>query len=197
MAVDVSTLTSIISTLGFSSTESFLALIIHSIAVISVIVVVSTIKPVLDIYPYTYPNARVRGRMGRLFNDKDFSEIIESNDIEEMKNYLRGVPEYAKYIDQYPLEKALVDTQLAETYDLIARISPDNTKEAFTFLLKKWDIKNIKSIIIAKKAGLSKEETLDLIVPFGALHDRLDSLIESENVSDVLLGLKEPNILKY
>ncbi len=188
MAVDVSTLTSIISTLGFS-TESFLALLAVVLSVISVIVVVSIIKPVLDIYPYTYPNARVRARMGRLFNEKQFSEIIESENIEEIKNYLRGVPEYAKYIDQYPLEKAL-DTQLAETYDLIARISPDKTKEAFTFLLKKWDIKNIKSIIIAKKAGLSKEETLDLIVPFGALHDRLDSLIESENVSDVLTGLE-------
>lgn len=188
MAVDVSTLTSIISTLGFS-TESFLALLAVVLSVISVIVVVSIIKPVLDIYPYTYPNARVRARMGRLFNEKQFSEIIESENIEEIKNYLRGVPEYAKYIDQYPLEKAL-DTQLAETYDLIARISPDKTKEAFTFLLKKWDIKNIKSIIIAKKAGLSREETLDFIVPFGALRDKLDTLIDGENINDVLSGLE-------
>ena len=57
-----------------------------------------------------------------------------------------------------PLEKAL-DTQLAETYDLIARITPDNSKEVFQFLLKKWDIRNIKSIVIAKEAGLSSEET--------------------------------------
>jgi V/A-type H+-transporting ATPase subunit C len=189
MAVDIGTLTSIISTLGFSSTEAFLALLFIVLAVVSVIVVVSTIKPVLDIYPYTYPNARVRGRMGRLFTEKQFSEIVESNNIEEVKNFLRGVPEYAKYIDKYPLEKAL-DTQLAETYDLIARISPDNIKEAFSFLLKKWDIKNIKSIIIAKKAGLSRDETLELIVPFGALRDKLDALIESKDINDVLNGLE-------
>jgi V/A-type H+-transporting ATPase subunit C len=127
--------------------------------------------------------------MGRLFKEKDFSEIIESDNIEEMKNYLRGIPDYAKYIDKYPLEKVL-DTQLAETYDLIARIAPDNSKEAFTFLLKKWDIKNIKSIIIAKKAGLSREETLEFIVPFGTLHDKLDTLIDGENINDVLSGLE-------
>ena len=195
MVVDINTLTSIISTLGFSSTESFLALLFIVLAVVSVIVVVTVIKPVLDIYPYTYPNARVRGRMGRLFKEKDFSEIIESDNIEEMKNYLRGIPDYAKYIDKYPLEKVL-DTQLAETYDLIARIAPDNSKEAFTFLLKKWDIKNIKSIIIAKKAGLSREETLEFIVPFGALHDKLDTLIDSENINDVLLPL-EASLEKY
>lgn len=189
MVVDINSLNSIISTLGFPSTEPFLGLLFIVLAVIAVIVVVSTIKPVLDMYPYTYPNARVRGQMGRLFTEKQYSEIIESNDIEEVKNYLRGSQDYAKYVDQYPLEKAL-DTQLAETYDLIARISPDNIKEAFAFLLKKWDIKNINSILIAKKSGLTREETLDLVVPFGSLSDKLDTLIESENVNDVLTGLE-------
>ncbi len=35
-----------------------------------------------------------------------------------------------------PLEKAL-DTQLAESYDLVARITPDNSKEVFKFSTKK------------------------------------------------------------
>ena len=132
MAGDINT---IVTAMGLSM-ESFITLMIIALAIIAIIAVISTIKPVLDMYPYTYPNARVRARKGRLFTEKQLSEIIESNSIDEVKNYLRGVPEYAKYIDQYPLEKAL-DTQLAETYDLIARISPDNSKEAFNFLLKK------------------------------------------------------------
>ena len=155
----------------------------------AVIVVISTIKPVLNMYPYTYPNARVRARTGRLFTEKEFSEIVEAENIEEVKNYLRGVPDYAKYIDLYPLEKAL-DTQLAESYDLVARITPDNSKEVFNFLLKKWDIRNIKSIIIAKQAGLNVDETLNLIVPFGALTDKIDSLIEAETITEVINGLE-------
>ena len=185
----VEDITSIFTALGFPSVEAFIAAMFIILAVIAVIVVISTIKPVLDMYPYTYPNARVRARNGRLFSEKEFSEIIESQNLEEVKNYLRGVPDYAKYVDMYPLEKAL-DTQLAETYDLIARITPENSKETFKFLLKKWDIKNIKSILIAKKAGLSSDETLELIVPFGELSDKLDSLIESDTVTEVLNGLE-------
>jgi V/A-type H+/Na+-transporting ATPase subunit C len=195
MVEDIST---IVSTLGFPSNEAFIALLFLVLAVVAVIVVVATIKPVLDMFPYTYPNARVRARNGRLFGEKEISEIVESQNVEEFKNYLRGTPDYAKYIDMYPLEKAL-DSQLAETYDLIARITPDNSKEIFRFLLKKWDIKNIKSIIIAKEAGLSQAETLDMIVPFGMLTDKLDSLIEADNVTEVvnaLEGTEYPKILE-
>ena len=190
--------TTIVSSLGFPSNEPFLGLLFVVLAVVAVVVVVSTLRPVLSMYPYTYPNARVRARKGRLFTDKQFSELIESQNIEEVKNYLRGFPDYAKYIDKYPIEKAL-DAQLAETYDLLARISPDNSKAAFKFLLKKWDIENIKSLIIAKKVGLNKDETLDLIVPFGELTDRLDTLIDSDDVGEIinsLEGTEYPQILE-
>ncbi len=186
MAEDI---TAIVTSMGFPSIEAFLAIMFGVLAVVAVIVVVSTIKPVLSMYPYTYPNARVRARKGRLFTEKQFSEIIESQNIEEVKNYLRGFPDYAKYIDKYPLEKAL-DVQLAETYDLLARITPDNSKDAFDFLLKKWDIENIKSIIIAKEVGLSREETLDLVIPFGELSDRLDTLIDADDITEIISALE-------
>lgn len=186
MVEDIST---IITSLGFPSVEAFIALLVVALAVIALIAVISTIRPVLSMYPYTYPNARVRARQGRLFTEKQYTEILESQNIEEVKNYLRGVPEYAKYIDEYPLEKAL-DTQLAETYDLIARIAPENSQEAFKFLLKKWDIRNIKSIIIAKEAGLNYDDTMDLLVPFGELSDRLSTLVDADNVDEVLNGLE-------
>lgn len=185
----VESIATIVTTLGFPSVEAFIGAMFLVLAIVAVIVVITTIKPVLNMFPYTYPNARVRARTGRLFTEKEFSEIVESEDIEEVKNYLRGIPDYAKYIDKYPLEKAL-DTQLAETYDLIARITPDNSKEVFKFLLKQWDIRNIKSIIIAKEAGLNNQDTLDLIVPFGELSDKLDNLIEADNVTEVLNGLE-------
>jgi len=193
MAEDI---TAIVTSLGFPSFEAFLALLFLVLAVIAVIVVVSTLRPVLSMYPYTYPNARVRARKGRLFTEKQLSEIIESENIEEVKNYLRGFPDYAKYIDQYPIEKAL-NVQLAETYDLLARISPDNSKDAFEFLLRKWDIENIKSIIIAKEAGLSAEETLELVVPFGELSNRLDTLIDAESVADIINALEGTDYPKY
>ena len=87
------------------------------------------------------------------------------------------------------MEKAL-DTQLAENYDLVARITPENSRAAFRFLLKKWDIKNIKSVIIAKEAGLTTEETIDLVIPFGELTDKLDTLIDADDINEVLNTLE-------
>lgn len=186
MVEDIST---VITSLGFPSVEAFIALLVISIAVVALIAVITTIRPVLSMYPYTYPNARVRARTGRLLKEKQYTEILESQNIEEVKNYLRGIPEYAKYIDEYPLEKAL-DTQLAETYDLMARIAPDNSKDAFQFLLKKWDIRNIKSLIIAKEAELNLDDTMNLVVPFGELSDRLNTLIDADNIDEIFNGLE-------
>lgn len=186
MVEDIST---VITSLGFPSMEAFIALLVVALAVIALIAVITTIRPVLSMYPYTYPNARVRARTGRLLKEKQYTEILESQNIEEIKNYLRGIPEYAKYIDEYPLEKAL-DTQLAETYDLMARIAPDNSKDAFQFLLKKWDIRNIKSLIIAKEAELNLDDTMNLVVPFGELSDRLNTLIDADNIDEIFNGLE-------
>ena len=182
-------LTSLITGLGFPNIEAFLALMFLVLAIFGVVIVISTLRPVLSMFPYTYPNARIRARIGRIFDEKQFQEIIEAGSIEEVKNYLRGYPDYAKYIDQYPLEKAL-DTQLAENYDLVARITPENSRAAFRFLLKKWDIKNIKSVIIAKEAGLTTEETIDLVIPFGELTDKLDTLIDADDINEVLNTLE-------
>lgn len=182
-------ITSIVTAMGFSSIENVLGLLFVVGAIIGVIAVISTIRPVLDNFPYAYPNARVRARMGRLFTEKQISEIIEADDIEEVKNYLRGLPEYAKYVDQYPLEKAL-DAQLAETYETLAKIAPGSIRPIFRVLLQKWDVTNIKSIIVAKEAGLSKEETVDLLVPFGELSASMDKLLDTKNVTDIINGLE-------
>jgi V/A-type H+-transporting ATPase subunit C len=182
-------ITSIVLSMGFPSIESFLGLIFIVGAIIGLIAVIATIRPVLDYFPYAYPNARVRARMGRLLTEKQLTEIIETDNLEELKNYLRGLPDYATYVDKFPIEKAL-DTQLAGTYDMLARITPTSIKPIFKILLQKWDVSNIKSIIIAKEAGLSREETFDLLVPFGNLTDSLDKLMDAKSVTEVITGLE-------
>jgi len=185
----VEDITAIVSTLGFSSPEAFIGLLFLVLAVIGAIVVVVTIRPVLEYYPYTSTNARIRARIGRLFNEKQISEIVEADNLEEVKNYLRGVPAYATYIEEYNLEKAL-DSQLAETYDLIARIAPKDIKDTFEILLSKWDIRNLKSVIIAKEAGLTAEETMDLLVPFGTLKESHDKFIDAKDITEIINALE-------
>ncbi|MGB9979695.1 V-type ATP synthase subunit C [Methanobacterium sp.] len=181
-------ITAIITSLGLPL-EAFIGLVVIGGFIIGAIAVIAIIRPVLDYFPYAYPNARVRARTGRILDEKQLSEIIEADNLDEVKNYLRGLPDYAKYIDQYPLEKAL-DTQLAETYAMMAGMAPDNVKKVFKILLQRWDVRNIKSIIAAKEAGLSREETENLIVPFGELKDSLDKLVDTKNITEIINSLE-------
>lgn len=195
MAEDLAT---VVTSMGFPSFEAFMVLVFIVAFAVAAVVIGIAARPLLQIYKYTYPNARVRARKGRLFTEKQFSEIIEAEDVEGVKNYLRGFPEYAKFIDQYPIEQAL-NAQLAESYDMLAKIAPGKNKAAFQFLLKKWDVENIKSILVAKDAGLSVEETDKLVVPYGKLTDRLDALVNAENTTDIisiLEGTDYPQILE-
>lgn len=181
-------ITALITSLGLPP-EAFMGIVAMGGLIIGAIAVIAIIRPVLDYFPYAYPNARVRARTGRILDEKQLSEIIEADNLDEVKNYLRGLPEYAKYIDQYPLEKAL-DTQLAETYSMMAGMAPDNVKKVFKVLLQKWDVRNIKSIIAAKEAGLSREETENLTVPFGELKDLLDKLLDSKSITELINSLE-------
>lgn len=181
-------ITGLISSFGFSP-ESFIALLVVVLAVIGAVIVVITFRPLMEYYPYTYPNARVRAKIGKILNDKQITELADSESLDEVKNYLRGQKDYAKFIDKYPIEQAL-DANLAESYDLLARIAPKDLKPTFDLMLDQWDIKNIKSVLIAKEAKLNDEETRELLVPYGVLKDDQDKLIEADSVQDIIVALE-------
>ena len=180
-------LASLITALGLTQ-EVFIVFVILAVIIIGAVVVIITSRPFLDIYPYLNPSSRVRARKGRLFDEKQMSEIVESNNVEEVENYLKGVPEYADVLDDYPLDKAL-DVQRANTYDFIARLAPKEVKDPFVVMSKKTDINNIKSLITAKEVGLNAEETKELLIPCGSLYDDLSSLVDTDSVTDIITSL--------
>lgn len=183
------TITGIITSLGFSSIESFMALLVVGLAVIGALIVVITFRPLMEYYPYTYLNSRVRAKIGKIFNDKQLTELTETENEDEFKNYLRGHKDFASLVDKYPTEQAL-DVNLAESYDLLARIAPKDLKPTFDLMLDQWDIKNIKSVLIAKEAKLNEEETNELLVPYGVLKDDLSKLVEADSVQNMIVALE-------
>ena len=182
-------ITGLITSFGFSSPEAFIALLVVVLAVIGAVIVVITFRPLMEYYPYTYPNARVRAKIGKILNEKQIAELAESESLEEVQNFLRGHKDYAKFVDKYPIEQAL-DANLAESYDLLARIAPGDLKPTFDLMLDQWDIKNIKSVLIAREAKLNEEETRELLVPYGELKDDQDKLIEADSVQDLIVALE-------
>ena len=184
MADGIATL---ISSVGLTQ-ETFLVFCILAVLIVGAVVVIITSRPILDIYPYLNPSARVRARKGRLFDEKQISELVETNDVEEVENYLKASPEYADVLDDYPLDKAL-DVERANTYDFVARLAPKDIKDPFVTMSKKADIDNIKSLLTAKEVGLSPDETRELLIPCGSLYDELESLADAESVTDVVTSL--------
>ena len=184
MADGIATL---ISSVGLTQ-ETFLVFCVIAILVVGAVVVIITSRPILDIYPYLNPSARARARKGRLFDEKQISEIVEANNIEEVENYLKGNPDYAAVLEDYPLDKAL-DIERANTYELVARLAPSEIKKPFNVMSKKPDIDNIKSLITAKDVGLTPDETSELLIPCGSLYDELSSLVDADNVTDIVTAL--------
>lgn len=177
----------LISSIGITP-ETFLVLCIIAVVVVGAIVVIIATRPILDIYPYLNPSARVRARKGRLFTEKQISELVDANDVSEVESYLQGVPDYAETLDNYPLDKAL-DVQAAETYDFVAGLAPKEIKAPFVIMSRKTDVDNIKSLLTAKEVGLNNEETMELLIPGGALYDDLVNLVDAESVTDIVSGL--------
>ncbi|WP_407423407.1 V-type ATP synthase subunit C [Methanobrevibacter sp.] len=176
-----------LSALGLSP-ELTLVLCIVAVLIVGAIVVIVASRPVLDIYPYFNPSSRVRARKGRLLNEKQISELVETSEVEEVENYLRGFPDYADVLDEYPLDKAL-DVERANTYDFVAGLAPKDIKDPFVIMSKKADIDNIKSLLTAKEVGLSTEETRELLIPRGSLYGDLESLVDADNVTDIVTSL--------
>ena len=80
----------LISQLGLSN-EMIIVFVVLALVIVGAVVVVVTSRPILDIFPYLNPIAKVRARKGRLLSDKQIVELAESNSVEDVTNYLRSL----------------------------------------------------------------------------------------------------------
>jgi len=179
--------TAMLTSAGLSG-ETIIAIVFVAVAIVGAIVVIIITRPLLEIYPYLLTNAKVRARKGRLFDEKQLSEIVEADDVEEISNYLRGFPDYSEHLDEHSVEKSL-DIHLAKTYALLPRIVPDVIGKTFGVLAKKPDIVNIKTLITAKEANLSEDKILSFLVPEGKIYPLCEQLAKVNAVEDVVSGL--------
>ena len=180
-------ITTLLNAFGITP-EALLVIIMVLVVIMAATVLLVAARPIADIYPYFYPNAKIRARKGRLLSEDNMSEISDVEDINGVSTYLRGFSDYVPYLDEYPIDKAL-EVNLADTYKLLSKIAPGGIQKPFKVMANKVDITNIKSLISAKDVGYNAEQTKDLLIPAGSLYDLLVSLADTENVNDVLTAL--------
>jgi V/A-type H+/Na+-transporting ATPase subunit C len=167
-----------------------ITLILVAAVTVALITVLLSVKQFSGYAPFAYSNARVMARRGRLLEKKQIIEIIDAKKLEDMYNLVSDVPEYKKYLDKFSFEKAM-DMDLAETHQILAKISATKFKEFYDVILTKWDIQNIKTLLASKEMAADTEEIKEKIIPFGKLpEDILIRLLDAENIDEIATTLK-------
>ena len=179
--------------IAWISSNMFVALLILTGVLILLVIIVYLIKYLVDNAPYAYVNARVRSMESKLLDDHKLNELIEAGSLVEIAGLLEDT-EYGEYIptnkDIYSIEKSL-DMHLANVYKTLAEISPERSKKILELFEKRYDVRNIKTILRAKYVGLDGESTFKMLVPIGTIpENRLRELCEAKTVEEVVNGLE-------
>ncbi|MFT4311246.1 MAG: V-type ATPase subunit [Candidatus Woesearchaeota archaeon] len=138
-------------------------LIIIGLVLIAAIILIPIFKTIATIYPYSYPNARIRVMKSNLVTKENFEELIKrpyNSIIYTLEK--KAFPDLSKYLSgdfSYGSVDAALRTNLINTLIKIKKISPN--KEFTKRLLAKYEIMLIESI--ARSTSISVNYKQDLI----------------------------------
>ncbi|WP_297523499.1 V-type ATP synthase subunit C [Thermococcus sp.] len=139
--------------------------------------------------PYSYPNARINAMEAKLLSEQRLGELAESRTLQNLivnledtdyKNFMGS----ATTVDE--LERAL-ERSLASTYLLMEDILPDRVSGFFRLLLEEWDVRNIASVVKAKKRG---EPAVDYVLEIGTIVPRVRAMAEAKTMEEILVILE-------
>jgi len=168
-------------------------LLMIPIGIIAIIIAARIASLIHSIAPFSYPNARIMAKTGKLIPAAKFEELSEAPTVGDVINQLKET-EYEPYISQYvgeeytvsDVERAL-NTHLADVYTQINDISPSSVKPVFEVLLKRWDIENI---IRTLRCIYAKKDPLEYMINIGTFSDsQREQLAKSVTVDEVTMSL--------
>ncbi|MCX8197532.1 MAG: V-type ATPase subunit [Candidatus Micrarchaeota archaeon] len=153
-----------------------------------------TFKPLV----YGYANARVRAMRTALLSRRQIEELIRIRTNAGVAEYLTrtsykddfgGLP--ANLGDEERVEIA-ISRNFARTARKVLRITPKQGKPTIVALLGRYDAHNIKTILLARKLGKSKQETEMLLLPAGSISSgELESMLDAKNADELYDMIKK------
>jgi V/A-type H+-transporting ATPase subunit C len=163
------------------------------VGIILLIVAARIAALVKQIAPFSYPNARIMAKTGKLLSDGTFEELSEATGLEDIVTLLKET-EYADYLSEYVGETYnLLDIEwafnnhLADVYNQVYAISPPSVKPIFEVLLKRWDIENIIRTMRCLYAGKDPKRYL---IGTGTFTDaQREQLAKSQSVEEVTMSI--------
>jgi len=158
---------------------------------------VSEFLPFLRSLTYGYSNARVRAMRQHLLSRRQADDLLKVNTnaavIEYLsrtsyKNDFSGMPH--KIIDEERVELA-VSRNFARTAQKLLKITPAQSRPALVAFLNRYDVHNLKAILLARKLGKPREEAQALLVPAGSMSStELNSILSAKGADEFYAALR-------
>jgi len=153
--------------------------------------------PFMKTLTYGYSNARVRAMRTHLLTRRQADDLLRVNTnaavIEYLsrttyKNDFSSMPH--KITDEERVEIG-VSRNFARTAQKLLKITPAKGRPMVSAFLNRYDVHNIKTIMLAKKLGRQKEETQALLIPAGSMTPKeLTGLLSAKNADDFYTALR-------
>lgn len=160
------------------------------------------VMPMFSFRPlvYGYSNARVRAMRKFLLSRRQAEEMLKLHSTAAVIEYLQRT-HYKEDFANMPLKiseegrvELAVTRNFARTAQKLLKITPDQSKETVQAFLSRYDIQNVKTILLAKKLGKTREETLSLLLPAGSLkQSELNQMLNAKNSEELYTAIRSTN----
>ncbi|MFC1539271.1 V-type ATPase subunit, partial [Candidatus Latescibacterota bacterium] len=142
---------------------------------------------------FEYLNVRIKGYQSHLFTRNTCEDLLSGDNLGGLTTFLLDHPEYKTNIEQ-ALEgqherKGLesgVTNYFTQRISEILHMSGDESRKLFEIALHSFNLKNLRSLIIAHKRGLSFHRAKDMFIPCGSLdREDLSLMLSEKELGDV------------
>ena len=146
---------------------------------------------------YGYSNARVRTMRTGLLSARQAEDLIAVRTNAGVVEYLSKTgyrDDFAnlpmKMADEERLEIA-IGRNFARTARKVFAITPDQSKPALRAFLGRYDVHNLKAVLLAKKLGKGADEVRNLLIPAGSMDEReLGKLLAAQGPDELYRAIR-------
>lgn len=145
---------------------------------------------------YAYANSRIHAMKRSMFRKGDLEPLLKAPDLQGLLNLIKDSP-YSSHLEK--LEKVSpakieerLNSHLVDSYRKVTFLAPDEIKGIFQQMEKALEVKNIKTILIGKFAGVPSEEIERKLLPGRYLPEEVyERAIEADNFREAAALLEE------
>ncbi|MEQ8155672.1 MAG: V-type ATPase subunit [Clostridiaceae bacterium] len=151
-----------------------------------------------SIVKFSAVNSKVKTLKGRMLNEEQYNQLLESKDYKSSIRVLKERTEYRGLLSKYDLDKihrgdleVILNRQYTSIYNKFIKYFNGEYRKFIRLLYLRWEIEDLKIIIRCKYIGRSKEEIKESLIAQNPLNTLDYSyLIDAKSLEDLSDRLK-------